>query len=67
MAIKLSEVADQPGGEAYLTLYDDAVPQMERTRMSFEYATRQHADAAHKSMTEVLVKAKVVAPAPRPR
>jgi hypothetical protein len=57
---------DQPGGEAYFTLFDDTAPQMERTRMSFEYATRQDAEEAHKSMTEAFANATVTAPAPRP-
>ena len=67
MAIKLSDVTDQPGGGAFFTLFDDSVPHMERTRMSFEYPTRKDADAAHDSMRAVLANGTAKAPAPRPR
>jgi hypothetical protein len=67
MAIKLSNVTDQPGGSSYFTLFDDAAPPMERTRMSFEYPTQRDANAAHKDMVAALEKASVTAPEPRPR
>lgn len=67
MTIRLSDVMDQPGVGAYFTLFDDAAPHMERTRMSFEYPTRRDADTAHVNMTAALGKATVTVPAPKPR